>query len=69
MTTIIIDEKSKKGKILLKLIKELGIGEIVRDKKMKTTRANQTTISAIKEAFEGKTVVCEDFKDYIKKTK
>ncbi len=66
MTTIIIDEKSKKGKIVLELIKELGIGKIVGEK---TARPNQVTLDAIKDAYEGNTVVCEDFQDYIKKSK
>ena len=69
MTTVIIDEKSKKGKIVLKLIKELGIGKFVVEKKIKSTRPNQVTLDAIKEAYEGKTIVCEDFQDYVKKTK
>jgi lysophospholipid acyltransferase (LPLAT)-like uncharacterized protein len=66
MTTIIINEKSKKGKIVLQLIKELGIGKIVGEK---TTRPNKVTLDAINDAYEGNTVVCEDFQDYIKKTK
>jgi lysophospholipid acyltransferase (LPLAT)-like uncharacterized protein len=69
MTTVIIDEKSKKGKIILELIEELGIGKIVGNEKMKTVKPNQVTLDAIKEAYEGNTVVCEDFQDYINKTK
>ncbi len=69
MTTVIIDEKSKKGKIVLELIKELGIGKIVGEMGTKSAKLNQVTLDAIKEAYEGNTVVCEDFQDYIKKTK
>ena len=69
MTTIIIDEKSKKGKIVLELIKELGIGKIVGNEKIKTVKPNRITLDAVKDAYEGKTVVCEDFQDYLKKTK
>lgn len=69
MTTIIIDEKSKKGKIVLELIKELGIGKIVGERETKSAKPNKVTLDAIKDAYEGNTVVCEDFQDYIKKTK
>ena len=66
-TTIIIDEKSKKGKLVLELIKEFGIGKIIVDKDIKSEQPNQVTLNAIIEAYEGKTIVCEDFQDYFQK--
>ncbi len=66
MTTIIINEKTKKGKIIIELIKEIGVGKIIDEAKY---ISNQTTISAIEEAKAGYTTKCSDFDDYLKKTK
>jgi hypothetical protein len=33
MTTIVINEKTKKGRIILDLIREMGIGEIIEKKR------------------------------------
>ncbi|HLN74000.1 MAG TPA: hypothetical protein VK205_11945 [Prolixibacteraceae bacterium] len=68
MTTIIINEKTKKGRIILDLIRELGVGKIIEDT---TSDAilNKTTIKAIQEAKEGKTIKCNDFEDYLNKVK
>ena len=34
MTTIVINEKTKKGRIILDLIREMGVGEIIESKKV-----------------------------------
>ena len=67
MTTIIINEKTKKGRIILDLIREMGIGKIVDDKKESLNIPNLETIKAIQEADEGKTIKCIDFDDYLQK--
>ena len=69
MTTIIINEKTKKGRIILDLIREMGIGKIVDDKKESLNIPNLETIKAIQEAGEGKTIKCTDFEDYLQKVK
>ena len=70
MTTVIINEKSKKGKIVLDLIKELGIGKIVDEsKKQKAVGSNIITLKAINDAYEGNTIQCDDFQDYLQKVK
>ncbi len=65
MTTIIIDERTKKGKIILDLVRELNAGEILPQNRKAKAGYNQTTLEAIKEAIEGRTVVCESFEDYL----
>jgi hypothetical protein len=70
MTTIIIDEKSKKGKIVIDLIRELGIGKIIEDDRPKRkVNPNAVTLKAIKEAYEGNTIKCDSFQDYLKKAR
>jgi hypothetical protein len=66
MTTIIINEKTKKGKLIISLIKEMGIGEIFDDSDY---APNQTTLNAIEEARAGYTTKCTDFNDYMNKVK
>ena len=57
MTTVIINEKSKKGKIVLDLIRELGIGKIVEDDNLKKKEnPNTVTLKEINDAYEGKTI-------------
>ena len=67
MTTIIINEKTKKGRIILDLIREMGVGKIVDNLMESENIPNNTTIKAITEANEGKTIKCIDFDDYLKK--
>jgi len=67
MTTIIINEKTKKGQLILDLIREMGIGKIVDDNMEANDIPNNTTLKAILEAKEGKTIKCVDFEDYLKK--
>jgi len=67
MTTIIINEKTKKGRIILDLIREIGVGKIVDNSVESDNILNNTTIKAIKEANEGLTIKCIDFDDYLKK--
>lgn len=69
MTTIIINEKTKKGRIILDLIREMGVGKIVGDNKESENILNDKTILAIQDALEGKTIRCNDFNDYLKKVK
>lgn len=64
MTTIIIDEKTKRGKIILDLIRELKAGDIVQRRSKKEVGFNDTTLNAIREASEGKCIVCENYDDY-----
>jgi hypothetical protein len=67
MTTIIINEKTKKGRIILDLIREIGVGKIVDNRMESKNILNSTTVKAIKEANEGETIKCIDFDDYLKK--
>jgi hypothetical protein len=67
MTTIRINEKTKKGKLVLALIREMGVGRIVGEPNDNTP--NQTTIDAMEEAKTGKTIKCNDFEDYLKKVR
>ena len=69
MTTIVINEKTKKGRIILDLIREMGVGEIIESKKGSSHIPNNTTLKAIRDAEEGKTVKCADFDDYLSKVK
>jgi hypothetical protein len=69
MTTIIINEKTKKGRIILDLIREMGIGKIVDDNMESKNIPNELTLKAIQEANEGKTIKCVDFDDYLQKVK
>lgn len=69
MTTIIINEKTKKGRIILDLIREMGAGKIIEDNVTSDAILNKTTIRAIQEAKEGKTIKCDDFEDYLNKIK
>ncbi len=61
--TINVNERTNTGKALLALIKSLGI--LVSP--VSPTSAKSTTLDAIREAKEGKGVLCEDFEDYLKK--
>lgn len=67
MTTIIINEKTKKGRIILDLIRGIGVGKIIDNNMESENILNNTSIKAIKEANEGKTIKCTDFDDYLKK--
>jgi len=69
MTTIIINEKTKKGRIIIDLIREIGGGKIIDNGLESEDSFNDTTIKAIKEANEGNTIKCADFDDYLKKVK
>jgi hypothetical protein len=66
MATIIINENTKKGKIILDLIKELRVGKIIEDT---SNTPNQKTIDAIKDAQQGNTTKCSNFDDYLQKIK
>ena len=67
MTTIIINEKTKKGRIIIDLIREIGGGKIIDNDLGSENIFNDTTLKAIKEANEGNTIKCVDFDDYLKK--
>ncbi len=67
MTTIIINEKTKKGRIIIDLIREIGGGKIIDNDLGYENSFNDTTLKAIKEANEGNTIKCVDFDDYLKK--
>ncbi len=67
MTTIIINEKTKKGKIILDLIREMGVGKIIGDEESENRVLNSTTIQAIREAETGKAIKCKNFEDYLEK--
>jgi len=68
MTTILINEKTKKGRIILDLIKVLGVGEIVDENNIARGIPNKTTIRALKEIRSGETTKCENFDEYLVKT-
>jgi hypothetical protein len=67
MTTVIINEKTKKGQIILDLIKKMGAGKIIDETKSQNLNLNDTTLEAIKEAEEGNTIKCKSFEDYLNK--
>lgn len=67
MTTIIINERTKKGRIILDLVRELSCGKIINEDTAKDP--NKKTIKAIREVSEGKTIQCIDFDDYLKKVR
>lgn len=69
MTTIIINEKTKKGRIILDLIREMGVGKIIENNITSDAILNKTTLKAIQEAKEGRTIKCNDFEDYLNKVK
>lgn len=48
MTTVIINNKTRKGKLILNLIREMGCGEILSDE------PNEETRKAIDDARNGK---------------
>jgi lysophospholipid acyltransferase (LPLAT)-like uncharacterized protein len=66
MTTIVINENTTKGKLIIDLIKEMGVGKII-DNSNKTP--NKTTINAVEDAKAGYTTKCKDFDDYLNKVK
>ena len=51
------------------MIKEIGAGEIIGDRVESDNLYNITTLKAIKEVNDGKTIKCNDFDDYLKKVK
>jgi hypothetical protein len=69
MTTVIINEKTKRGRIILDLIKEMNVGKVIEEKKSQNPVLNDITLQAIKEAQEGETVKCASFDDYLNKVK
>ena len=69
MTTIIINEKTKKGRIVLDLIREMNCGKIIGDEKVGEDNPNDITRLAIHHAQLGETIKCTDFNDYLLKVK
>ena len=69
MTTVVINEKTKKGRIILDLIREMNVGKIIEEKKSQHPVFNDITLQAIKEARDGETVKCTNFDDYLNKVK
>lgn len=68
MATVIINEKTRKGRIILDLIEELGVGQIIQDG-IKKAKPNNETLEAMQDAIEGNTIKCDDFNDYLQKVK
>ena len=69
VTTIIIDENTRRGRIILELVRELNAGHVLNEQDDVSPGYNKKTIKAIQEATEGETIVCEDFNDYLRKVK
>jgi hypothetical protein len=69
MTTIIIDEKTKKGKIILDLVRKMKAGQILVTPQKNKSVYNQITLDAIHEAKEGQTILCDSYDDYLGKIK
>jgi hypothetical protein len=67
MTTIIINEKTKKGRIILDLIREINGGKIIDNEKKTIHTPTDKTLKAINDANKGETIKCVDFDDYLKK--
>ncbi len=57
MTTVIINNKTKKGKLILDLIREMNCGEIIEEE------PNEETIKAIQEARNGELKKAENSND------
>ena len=57
MTKVIINNKTKKGKLILDLIREMNCGEILEEE------PNEETIKAIQEARNGELKKAENSKD------
>lgn len=64
MAILIVKERSKTAKAFLEFVKDLNIVSVVEELK-----PNDTTLKAIKESKEGKTIKCVDFDDYLEKVK
>lgn len=54
MTTVIINEKTKKGRIILDLIREMSCGKIITDNLNDEKTPNDKTRMAFRDAIEGK---------------
>jgi hypothetical protein len=67
MTTIIINERTRKGKIILELIREMGVGKVIDENSDKVP--NQPTLKAMHDAETGNTVKCTSFSDYLEKVR
>ena len=67
MTTIIINEKTKKGQIIIELVREMGIGKIISDPE--NYPLNDVTLNSVEEAEAGETTKCNSFEDYLEKVK
>jgi len=61
MTTVILDDKTKKGKLILDLIREINGGKIINDE------PNEETIKAIKEARNQDVKEVKDSEELINK--
>lgn len=62
MTTVVIDEKSKMGKLIMNLIKETNCGKIIDDKK-----PNRETLESLKDSLNGKVTKTKSVKDLMQK--
>lgn len=60
MTTVIINDKTKKGKLVLELFREMGYGKII------SREPNQETIAAIEDARAGKVSEAKHVKELLK---
>jgi hypothetical protein len=67
MTTVIINEKTKKGQIIIDLIIKLGAEKIIEDKEVKSQTLNNISVKALREAKECKSTQCKKFDDYLEK--
>ena len=63
MTTIIINEKTKKGQIILELIREMGVGKIVEETVPTSRIPNKVTQKAMAEVEAGKVTFVENVDD------
>lgn len=68
MTTIIIDEKSKKGTDCSGFNQGIGNWQIISEKsRNKSLKPNKDTLLAIKDVIKGNTIKCDSFEDYLEK--
>jgi len=61
MTTVIVNDKTKKGKLILDLIREINGGEIIKDE------PNEETIKAIEAARKNNVTKVKDSSELINK--
>jgi hypothetical protein len=64
MTTVIITNKSKAANQMVEFLKTQPYAKVIEE-----DEPNEVTLRAIEELNTGKTIICDNFDDYLKKVK